>query len=307
MTLQQLQYLVALVEKQHFVKAAESCFVTQPTLTMQIQKLEDEVGIQLIDRKKKPLEPTLLGFNFVKQARKILKEVEDLKQIVQKETDQIDGEFRLGIIPTVAPYLLPLFLPKFISRYPKTKLIIREVQSKYLIEQIQNGTCDFGLLATPTEASEIHETPLYKESFQVYHHEEDMAFRKGDLKIGTLDPSRLLLLEEGHCFREQSLRICGERENRDLEFVYQSGSIEGLKNLVDQNLGYTLIPFLASNSCRKEQLSNFKSTIPSREISLIRHVNSSKIKLQHELQGLIIECLPPEVRSITRSKRITWT
>ncbi len=308
MHLQQLEYVVALDNHRHYVRAAESCFVTQPTLTMQVKKLEEEIGIRLFNRKKKPLVPTEAGKKFIERARSILLEVNQLKSLVKDETDEVEGEFRLAIIPTLAPYLLPLFLPQFLKAYPNTKLIIEELQTSQIIESLQKGHCDIALLATPLDESGLREIPVFEETFMIYHHENDPNFVDGKVEPNSLSNDDLLLLEEGHCFREQTLNLCHSRaEKSNKGFVFQSGSIEALMRLVDRGLGYTLVPKLSvQNDLNNKNLSRFKSPQPAREISLVVNNTFTKEALLESLHSCILQSLPEETEKHNKTRRVKW-
>lgn len=309
MNIQQMEYVVALDDHRHFVRAAESCFVTQPTLTMQIKKLEHEIGLELFNRRKKPLVPTEAGKDFIQKCRQILMQIDQLKSLVEEEIEDIDGEFRLAIIPTIAPYLLPKFLPHFLEAFPNTKLIIQELQTEQIIDALHKGDCDLGLLATPLNISTLREIPVFNEPFVIYHHPNDKDFVQIQNPSPTLKTERLLLLEEGHCFREQTLQLCEKRSGRMKEkFVFQSGSIEALCGLVDQNLGYTLIPELSINGkhISNDRLSRFPNPQPSREVSIVVHQNFSKESLIEALHASIQQNIPIEMDQLFKSKKIKW-
>lgn len=308
MTLQQLEYLIALDDYRHFVKAAESCFVTQPTLTMQLKKLEDEIGLQLFDRQKKPLRPTEAGEQIIRKARQILVEVGDLKAFVSHETEDFDGEFTLAVIPTLAPYLLPLFLPSFIREFPTTKLIIEEMQTSQILDALQKGSLDMGLLVTPLEERHIREIPLFHESFYLYLHKDHILQKEDKINPKSLDSEDMLFLEEGHCFREQALSICARREKKNVPaFEYRSGSIETLKSLVRENLGYTLVPELSVLKDRKdEHVKEFMEPVPVREVSLAVHKSFSKEALIEAIRHSILKNLPKGFDKVQTFTRVKW-
>ncbi|MCT4562133.1 MAG: LysR substrate-binding domain-containing protein [Crocinitomicaceae bacterium] len=308
MTLQQLEYIVALDNYRHFVKAAESCFVTQPTLTMQVKKLEEEIGIQLFERTKKPLVPTPAGEYFIGKARQILHDIDELKAYVSDEVESMEGEYRLSIIPTLAPYVLPLFLPHFIKHYPKTKLIIQEQQTEVMLEALQKGTIDLGILVTPVDQRGIREIPVFNESFMVYLPENSTEFTEKLPTPEDLNPDQLLLLEEGHCFRAQALELCQSRtEMYGHGFAFQSGSIEALKHLVQQNLGYTLVPELAvTKEEYKKNVRRFADPQPTREVSIVVHNSFTKEALIEGLRDSIQSTLPAGVDVKNQFVRIKW-
>jgi LysR family transcriptional regulator, hydrogen peroxide-inducible genes activator len=308
MTLQQLEYLIALDDYRHFVKAAESCFVTQPTLTMQLKKMEDEIGLQLFDRQKKPLRPTEAGEQIIRKARLILSEVSDLKAFVSHETDEFEGEFTLAVIPTLAPYILPLFLPNFIKKFPSTKLIIQEMQTAQILDALQKGGLDMGLLVTPLEEKHIREIPLFQEPFCLFLPKEHPLQKFGKIDPKQLDSEAMLFLEEGHCFRDQALSICSSRSSKDNPaFEYRSGSIETLKSLVRENLGYTLVPKLSVlNSIRDAHVKEFIEPVPVREVSIAVHKSFSKEALIEAIRDSILRNLPKEFDQARTFTRVKW-
>ncbi len=307
MTLQQLEYIVALDIERHFVRAAEKCFVTQPTLTMQVKKLENEIGVKIFERDSYPLKPTLAGEQIVLKARQILGEVNQLKAFLSDDKNDIKGEFTIGIIPTLAPYLLPLFLPNFINENSSTRLIIKELQTESIILELQKGTLDLGILVTPLEEKNIREVPLFKEAFLLYLPENHSLTTKDTISIEDLDLAELLVLEKGHCFREQSLAICSKESRlKHKGFEYQSGSIESLKGLVNKGCGYTLIPELAANDKEKNQLKRFSNPEPVREISLAVHNSFTKEALIAAFHKSISASLPDKFKKTKSYTMVRW-
>ena len=308
MTIQQLEYVLALDTHRHFVQAADHCFVTQPTLTMQVQKLEQEIGITLFDRSKKPLEPTKAGAPIIAKIRSILVEINQLKSFVYNEKESLEGTYRLGIIPTVSPYLLPLFLQDFTTKYPEVNLQIREMQTAQIIDALKQGTLDIGILATPLMDQHIREIPLYNEPFLVYLNPSNPLISEKELVADQLPMEALLLLEEGHCFREQALRVCGSKsEVNTRNFSLQSGSIEGLKNLVKKDVGYTLVPYLSVvDDLGSSNIKRFIQPEPSREISIVTHKGFAKELLLEKLGECVKENLPSELQVMGISRRVNW-
>lgn len=308
MTLQQLTYLVALDTHRQFVKAAESCYVTQPTLTMQIQKLEEEVGGKLFHRNTTPIEPTILGNIMVEKARLILSEVEGLKTIVNGEVEKVEGTFTLGIIPTIAPYLIPLFLPIVAKKNKKVHLKVKEMRTDEIISALKKGEIDLGILATPLEEKQIREWPMYYEPFLVYLSEKDSRYNKKHWKSSDLEANDMLMLDEGHCFREQALVICGSKGKRkDLNFDYQSGSLEALMRMVEQGLGYTMIPELTVKGQSGERHArSFANPIPVREVSIVTHQSFHRLALVEWLQSEIQKVVPKDYLQGKKYRRIAW-
>jgi LysR family hydrogen peroxide-inducible transcriptional activator len=294
MTLQQLEYIVALDEYRHYVTAASHSFVSQPNLTMQVKKLEDEIGVRIFDRNKKPLQPTEIGKEVILRARQILREAKQLKEFVNHEKESMEGEFTIGIIPTVAPYLLPQFLPLFMEENPKVHLKIQELQTSQIISQLENGIIDIGLLVTPLQEPHIREIPVYYEPFLLYLPKNHHLQKEKLMVADDLDPSDVLVLDEGHCFREQALSICkSAKNNSSIGFDYQSGSIEALKSLVRNGVGYTLVPELSVvNERDSGHLKRFSKPEPVREVSIVVHNSYIKESVITRLKATIQKVIP---------------
>lgn len=287
MTLQQLEYIISLDEYRHYVTAAEHCFVSQPNLTMQVKKLEDELDVMIFDREKKPLQPTEIGKEVINRARQILRDSKQLLEFVSHEKESLEGDFTIGIIPTLAPYLIPNFLPAFIKEYPKVHLKLHEMQTGQIISQLQKGIIDIGILVTPLHEHALKEIPVFYEPFLIYLPKNHRFFDKNLLLADELDASEILVLDEGHCFREQALSICKQDKlGSSIGFDYQSGSIEALKNLVQKGVGYTLVPELSViNELDSVHVKRFSKPEPVREVSIVVHTNffkESVLKILHE-------------------------
>lgn len=308
MTLQQLEYIVALDNHRHFVTAAEKCFVTQPTLTLQVKKLEEEMGTQIFDRSKHPVEPTATGEQIILKARQILREANQLKEIVNTDKDSIQGTFRIGVIPTLAPYLMPLFLGEFTKNHPDTKLVIYELESERIIHNLNNDLLDIGLLVTPLEERNIREIPLFEEPFLVFAAENHPFYVKKEISPNDISVQGLWLLNEGHCFRNQVLNICNQRHMpNESGFSYESGSIETLKNMVRSNMGYTLVPELSvSNEMDNPMVKRFKGQQPVREVSLAVHSSFTKETLIEELRNAILKNIPKSFEKGKRFIKVKW-
>lgn len=309
MTLQQLEYIIALDNHRNFVRAAESCFVTQPTLTMQVQKLEEEVGFQIFNRSKKPFQPTSEGEKFIESARRIIGEVNLLKKQIDQEKEMIAGEFRLGIIPTLAPYLVHRFLPYFMKNLPDTRLIISELQSEHIITALKRDAIDIGIMATPLGESQIREIPVYNEPFLAYLPAGHPLLKKESFSQEELTTDGLLLLEEGHCFREQALNICSSNpDNTNRMFEYQSGSIGTLLRLVEKDTGYTLLPELSleHEKLKPENLRRFSPPEPAREVGIVVHNTFSRESILKHLQQAIKANIPDYIRKTEDFVRIKW-
>ena len=273
MTITQLKYVLAVAEHKNFTLAAEKCFVTQPTLSMQIQKIEEELSILIFDRSKKPIQLTDIGQKIVNQAKNIVNEAGRIQDIVEQQKGFIGGDFRLGIIPTIMPTLLPMFLNNFIKKYPKVKLIIEELNTDEIIIKLNNGHLDAAIAATPLMEEGIKEIVLYFEPFVAYVPESHQQFKKEEITIDDLNVDEILLLQDGHCFRDGILNLCKNTpKNGSSHFQIESGSFETLIKLADEGLGTTLLPYLHTLDLKesdKVKLRHFAEPKPAREVSLI--------------------------------------
>ena len=291
MTITQLQYVLAVAEHQNFTLAAEKSFVTQPTLSMQVQKLEEELDILIFDRSKKPIAITEVGQKIVAQAKNIVNEANRIQDIVDQEKGFIGGEFTLGIIPTVMPTLLPMFLKIFINKYPKVNLIIKEKSTENLIRNLQDGHLDAAIAATPLEIEYIKERPLYYEPFVGYVPSSHRLGAATQLVPEDLDIKDILLLRDGHCFRDNVINLCNTPKNfKDDHFQLQSGSFETLINLSNEGLGMTLLPYLNTlelDEHKKQNLKTFQNPSPAREVSLIYHKSELKVQITNALYDVI--------------------
>jgi LysR family transcriptional regulator, hydrogen peroxide-inducible genes activator len=291
MTITQLYYVLAVAEHKNFTLAAEKCFVTQPTLSMQIQKLEEELKIQIFDRTKKPIQLTEIGEKIVNQAKNIVNEAGRITDIVEQQKGYIGGEFKVGIIPTIMPTLLPMFLKNFIKKYPKVNLIIEEHTTEEIINRIKNGHLDCAIAATPLEEENIKEIVLYYEPFVAYVPDANSEIAKTEIEIDDLQLDNILLLQDGHCFRDGILNLCKNKNFlSDNHFQIESGSFETLIKLADEGLGTTLLPYLHTldlHEKNKAKLKYFKSPQPAREVSLIYPKNELKIHIIDALRSTI--------------------
>lgn len=296
MTISQLKYVLAVAEHKNFTLAAEKCFVTQPTLSMQIQKVEEELEVQIFDRSKKPIKLTDIGEKIVAQAKNIVNEANRMQDIVDQQKGFIGGEFRLGIIPTIMPTLLPMFLNTFIKKYPKVKLIIEELNTAEITTKLLNGQLDAAIAATPLQEDKIKEIVLYFEPFMVYTPEYHVLSQKKEITTDDLNTTEILMLQDGHCFRDGVLNLCkNANSNEDSHFRLESGSFETLMKLSDEGLGITLLPYLHTlQLSEKDKLKtrHFIAPKPAREISLI--YSKSELKIQ------IIEALRDTVAGVLR-------
>lgn len=309
MNLQQLSYIIAVDTYRHFVTAAEKCFVTQATLSMMIKKLEEELDVKIFDRTKQPVVPTETGKRIIAQARVVLQDTERMRDIVLEEKGQLSGELNIGIIPTLAPYIIPLFINSFMQQYPDVKLRISEITTESIVSKLQQYTLDVGLLATPLNNTALVEQPLFYEQFVVYASPEEKLLKKKYLLAGDIDVNRLWLLEEGHCLRSQVLNLC-ELKNREKtlhQLDFEAGSIETLKKIVDLNHGITILPELALTDISEIQKPNiryFRSPQPVREISLVTFRHYVKKKLVDALMQEILNNIPASMRTADKKERV---
>lgn len=302
MNLQQLEYIIAVDKLKNFVRASEACFVTQATLSMMIKKLEEELDVKLFDRSRQPVKTTAIGEKIVAQARKVVAESKKMKELIDEEKGLIQGELKVGIIPTLAPYLLPLFLRQFLQSYPLVKLIINEFTTDVIMQKLKSGDLDTAILATPLHDGSLNEQVLFYETYYLYVNQKEKGFDKAFVLSKDIDVNRLWLLEEGHCMRSQILNFCSLKKQKEAEeqFHYNAGSIETLKNMVDTNFGMTIIPELATrnlSAIQKKRLRSFKSPAPVREISLVTHREFLKASLIHCLKESILQVIPDAIKA----------
>ncbi|TDQ09654.1 hydrogen peroxide-inducible genes activator [Pedobacter metabolipauper] len=300
MTLVQLEYIVAVDTYRSFVGAAEKCFVTQPTLSMQVQKLEETLNVKIFDRSKQPVIPTEIGAQLIEQARIVLQESQKIKEIISSQQMDVVGELKVGIIPTIAPYLLPKVIAAMMEKYPDLNLLIWEYTTEDIIHHLKTGVLDCGILATPLADNAITETPLYYENFVTYISKNSKLYKKKTIDADDLEDENIWLLNEGHCMRSQVLNICrSTKQNRLQGLTYNTGSVETLIRMVDINNGATLLPELALEELSNKQLSKvryFKSPEPVREISLVTHKNFIKKRTLNALKEEILEVIPKTMK-----------
>ena len=301
MTFVQLEYIVAVDTWRHFATAAEHCFVTQPTLSMQIHKLEEELGVKIFDRSKQPVIPTETGMEIIEQARRILSGRNGILELIQEKKGQLTGELRIGIIPTLAPYLLPLFVQKFSKKYPGIKLVVQEMLTEYIVTRLREGRIDAGLLVTPLQEKGIRESVLFHEELLAYVSRKNAAYKKTYVLAQDIDPEKLWLMEEGHCFRSQIMNLCELRRASEMmtHFEYEAGSIEALRRMVELNDGITILPELATFDMSNRQLElirHFKKPAPMREVSIVFHRDFVKKRLIEALKEEIIASIPDKIK-----------
>lgn len=301
MTITQLEYVLAVDKFRHFKKASESCFVSQPSLSMQIQKLEDELGVIIFDRSKSPVMVTIEGERVIKQARIAINEFKKIKEVLNESQNYLSGEFRIGVIPTLSPYITPIFLKPFIDNHPECKLIIEEVKTEDILDRLDKDLLDVGILVTPLGQEKYIERVLYYEKFKIFTSKEHSLFKKKDIYEKDLELDNLWLLNEGHCFRDQVLNICKFKKSKlSKNFLFESGSLETIKNLILKGGGYTLLPEMACEDLSKElkkMVKDFSGKAPVREVSLVSSRLFLKESYINALEEQIISNIPQYLTS----------
>ncbi|GAB4031273.1 LysR substrate-binding domain-containing protein [Spirosoma jeollabukense] len=299
MNIQQLEYITAVDNFRHFVQAADHCNVTQPTLSMMIKKLEEELGVKIFDRTKQPIIPTPIGRQLIDQGKVILREAGRLNELARHYNGDLSGELKIGVIPTIAPYLLPHFVQAFIQQYPEIRLHISEMITERIVNELKTGNLDVGIVASLSDDPALQEIPLYKERFYAYVSEKTMLYNKQYILPSDIEPNELWLLEEGHCFRTQIQKLCELSRNSTFgsSFNYKSGSIETLMRMVDRNGGITILPELAVAELpedRQKYIRNFQFPEPTREVCLAVNREQVKTRLIDVLKTCILEYVPEQ-------------
>ncbi len=298
MTLQQLEYILALDRFHHFAKAAEHCHVTQPTLSTMIQKLEDELGVKLFDRICQPLVPTAIGEKIVKQAHVVLADARRMSDIIEEEKTTLSGVFRLAVLPTIAPYLLPRFLSALSVRHPSLELHVSELKTREAKQALLTGEVDAALIAEqPSEEWLSGETVCY-DAFYGYVSRNESLFEKSVLRTSDLTDRKLWLLDEGHCFRDQLLRFCQMEGARFSQTAYRLGSMETFMRMVESGEGITFIPELAVLQLTEEQkqlVRPFAIPTPTRRIFLAHSADYMRRRLIAALSEEIRHALPKSI------------
>ena len=310
-TLTQLEYIVAIDEYRHFATAAEKCFVTQPTLSMQIKKLEDELGVIIFDRSRQPVVPTDLGAKLIEQARMTLSATQRIKEIIQEEQQEVEGTLKIGIIPTLAPYLLPVFIGPYIRKYPAVKVEVEELVSEEIIRRLKRDMLDVGLFVTPYHDEKIVERPVFYEEMLVYAHPDSELLKKKEVGHEDIVTSDIWMLGNGHCFRNQVVNLCemSASQHKNLPFDFESNSLETLMRIVDVEGGFTLIPELALQYMspeKKKQVRSIANTKPLREVSVIYSRHFTKQRLITLLCDEIKSVVPAHMLKRDRGMIVEW-
>ncbi len=310
-TIAQLEYVVAVDTYRHFATAAEKSFVTQPTLSMQIKKLEESLGVILFDRSKQPVIPTEAGKKIIEQARIVLQETKKIEILVNEVKEKISGDLRIGVIPTIAPYLLPLFAGNFKRKYPLVNLKINEAVTERIEEMLFHDLIDVGIVVTPLNNKSIIESPLYYEEMLIYSSLNHPLVNQPVIKIKDIATPDIWLLSDGHCFRHQVINLCDlhDIETDKLPFEFEGGSLETLMKIIDREGGFTLIPELAGlevDEERKSGIRHFSNIIPLREVSLVFTRRYAKTKLIEALSDSIKEAVPQNMLDKNRGTIVEW-
>lgn len=309
MTIQQLEYVLAVDKHRHFGHAAEACFVTQPTLSAQIHKLEGELDVVIFDRSKMPVIPTEIGSQLIEQAKKVVSESKGIYELIAQLKGNISGVIKLGIIPTLAPYLLHLFIRNFIEKYPNVQLQVEELITEEIIKRLRNDELDLGIVVTPLEEQGIIEKPMFYEKFYAYLSKGHKLLANKEVKVEDLMGDDFWMLQQGHCFRDQVLNICEQNKFQRMNFHYESGSLEGLKNMVNRYKGVTLLPELATHELSQEEQTRirpFAGEDPIREVSIILNRSFLKKRLVELLYNEITASIPNNMTSKAHGKIVKF-
>ena len=310
-TLTQLEYIVAVDTYRHFGKAAEHCFITQPTLSMQIKKLEEDLEIIIFDRSKQPLIPTDVGQRIIDQARVVLKQSEEINNIVKDHKNKVSGLLRVGIIPTLAPYLLPIFIGRYKKKYPNIFIKVVEQTTENIVNLLHKDLIDVGILVTPLKEEKINEKPIFYEEMLIYANAGHQLHKQESITLQDIATPEIWLLSDGHCFRDQVINLCSFLGTADskLPFHFEAGSLETLMNIIDREGGITLIPELAKEGMSEQRLNNVKSFSnikPLREVSLVYSRHFAKHKLINLLWREIREDVPEAMQNKERGTVVEW-
>ena len=307
MTLQQLEYILAVNQFRHFAKAAEYCRVTQPTLSAMIQKLEEELDTRIFDRSQQPVCPTPVGIHIIEQAQNILVQANRIKNIIEEEKHSLTGTFKLGILPTVAPYLLPRFFPQLMKKYPDLDIRVVEMKTNDIKKALQTGEIDAGIVASLAGMEELQQTPLFYEQFFAYVSREDALFNNEVIRTSDLNGEQLWLLDEGHCFRDQLVRFCQMKSARASQLAYHLGSMETFMRMVESGKGVTFISELAVlqlGDAQKELVRSFAIPCPTRQVVLLTNKNFIRHTLLEVLVKEIKLSVPKEMLSLKATQAV---
>lgn len=307
MTLQQLEYILAVDSLRHFARAAEQCRVTQPTLSMMIQKLEEELGIRIFDRGVQPVQPTVAGRRVIGKAKEVLYQASLIKDIVMEEEQSLKGVFRLAVLPTIAPYLLPRFFPKLMAGYPELEIQVFEMRTKESLAALQGGSVDAALLATKIEDKQLAGETLYYEPFFGYVSRKEPIFKNELIRTSDIDGERLWLLDEGHCFRDQLVRFCQLEAVKVHQASYRLGSLETFMRMVESGEGVTFVPGLVLEQLSREQqelVRPFAVPRPVRAIELAVRTDFIRYGVLDLLRQSIRNAVPKEMLTLQPTQKL---
>ena len=310
-TLTQLEYIVAVDTFRHFGKAAENCFITQPTLSMQIKKLEEDLEVIIFDRSKQPLIPTDVGRRIIDQARIALQESQKINSIIKDHKNLISGELKIGIIPTLAPYLLPLFIGNYKRKYPNINIKVEELTTANIVDHLNHDLLDVGILVTPLKEDRINEKPIFYEGMLLYVHENHPLATKKAIHLKDIATPEIWLLSDGHCFRDQVINLCSftGTVNSALPFQFEAGTLETVMNIIDKEGGLTIIPELATlgmSESRFDHVRTFNDINPLREVSLVYSKHFAKYKVIELLWKEIVASMPEKLLQKNRGTIVEW-
>ena len=304
MTIQQLEYIIAIDNYRHFARAAEACFVTQPTLSMMTQKLEEELDVKIFDRSEHPVKPTMLGEKIIEQARVSIRSFYQIKEVVDNEKDVLTGDFTLGVIPTIASYIVPELLRCAKETHTGVNLILQETPTVEIIESLLTNKLDGGLAATPLNHPNLVEIPIYYEKFYAYVSPLEDCFKEEEVDLSKVDIQTIWLLDNIHCLRGQALRLCQmKKEKKSTAGVkYESGSLDTLINIVDYNGGLTIIPEMTAMGLSEEKQGNLrrlKGGVAVREVSLIVNQDFVRQKMANSIVNMIKRSVPKAMQEMS--------
>jgi len=310
MTITQLEYVVAVATYKSFVSAAEKCFVTQPTLSMQIQKLEDEMGVKIFDRNKHPIAVTDIGEIIVEQSRVALAECERIHELIQVQQKILSGTFKIAAIPTVAPNILPGLLENYSKSFPTMKLNVKEMETNQIITALRNNEIDAAIVSTPLEENGIKEYPLFYEPFVGYFADGEKALKKRTIAPSDISLDRIWLLNEGHCMRNQIINLCSDQVQKlqaERPYRYESSNVETLRKMVEKNGGMTVLPELATLEFTEDQIERiryFEDPEPVREISLVTNSHFVRLSILQSLMDEILKLVPEKMRVQKKNRKV---
>lgn len=307
MTLQQLEYVLAIERFRHFAKAADYCNVTQPTLSMMVQKLEDELGVKIFDRSVQPVQPTFAGTKIVEQARKVLLEAALVKDIVKEEEHSLKGTFKIAVLPTIAPFLLPRFFPQLKVKYPDLDLQVLEMQTHNCLSSLYSGAIDAAILATSVSDKSLQAIPLYYEQFFGYVSRNELVFKNDMIRSSEVNGEKLWLLDEGHCFRDQLMRFCQMESVKKNQSIYNLGSMETFMRIVEAGMGLTFIPELALLQLSEKQMElvrSFAIPRPTRQINLVTRTDFIRHSVAALLKDSIQHAVPEQMLGVSADERV---